>query len=89
MYLMPYLIVSLLDDALPAAGKAELVLHVAGALHKVGVLQFSRAICALEHLTVVTAARANAPQNSGKIVSFALKFYQMTAFSLILVRIKF
>ena len=39
---------ALLDDGVPAAGEAELVEGVGGALHKVGVLQLAPAVRALQ-----------------------------------------
>ena len=44
-------LVALFDDALSAAGEAELVADVAGALHEVSVLQLTIAVCTLEQLT--------------------------------------
>ena len=39
---------ALLDDGVPAAGKAELVSDVAGTLNKVSVLKFAPAVCTLQ-----------------------------------------
>merc|ERR1719222_905452 len=42
------LFATLLDDGVPAAGEAELVEGVGGALHKVGVLELAPAVRALQ-----------------------------------------
>ena len=46
--MQPSYLTALLDDGVPAAGEAELVSNVAGALDKVSVLKFAPAVCTLQ-----------------------------------------
>ena len=61
-------LVALFDDALSAAGEAELVADVAGALHEVSVLQLTIAVCTLEQLTSSSSSLASSVAGAGHLV---------------------
>ena len=52
-----YLFASLLDDWVPAARETELVECIGRALHKVGVLKFAPAVCALQQWCPISLSK--------------------------------